>query len=307
MEEKNKQKMQNPQTVTKNPQILVVQKTNVWMIISIILLTALLVGVGVYFFLSSRMKSEQVSQKTQEQKGSQELVVQAEASPTTNTQPTKSTVAQPVTTSVDDLWNKYTNSDLGFSLKVLKNMREPYGQCAYSDKNGDHSYRPSESSVPVKIFEEGSTVYIASEYLYRLKGETKENSRTYYSGCERIANTPAIIKDRNNYFSPEWTIVIKSIIDDSQLDKFLKERYGEGCSLGEKKPSKQTGVFDIVIQGDGKDMGETKCLINYMTVVKYYPAKQKLAAWDIGQACNFYYPNIETCRDKEMTDSFMFE
>ena len=150
------------------------------------------------------------------------------------------------------------------------------------------------------------SIFIVAGQNTPLSGD--ECPKVYTSeGCDKATNSAAIIKDWQNYHSPQWTIVIKNIASDGELDKFLKERYGEGCSLGEKKATKQDGVFNISIKGDGLDMGETKCPLNFMTVVKYYPAKQKVVAWNIGQACNFYYPTAATCYDMEMTDSFIFE
>jgi hypothetical protein len=301
MEKKN-EAVNKEQSSTSTNSPVAVQKTNIWMILFFILLTAMVAGGGVYYYLT-QFKKEGV-QETPPQ-GSQTEVGQPAAS--VIAQPSQVTLTQPTLTSIDDIWNQYTNPALGFSLKVLKNMMEYYGQCYYNDKNGDHSYRPQEAAVPVKIFEEGNMVYIAAEYIYKLTGETKQNSRSYFSGCNKTPNTAETVKDMKNYYSPAWRIQINKVSNDNELEQFLKTRYGEGCSLGAQKPTKQTGVFDIEIKGDGKDLGETKCPLNYMTVVKYYPAKQKVAAWDIGQACNFYYPTIDTCRDQEMTDSFTFE
>ena len=38
----------------------------------------------------------------------------------------------------------------------------------------------------------------------------------------------------------------------------------------------QDGVYDVSIQGDGKDLSETLCPLNYATVVKYYPKGNKV-------------------------------
>ncbi len=268
------------------------------MIISIVLITAIITGGLVYFLLSSTKKSAENTGGTE----SQSPLPSALASPS------GSAAAGPSLSSIDNTWNKYTNPTLGFSLKVLKNMIEPYGQCNYVNTSGDHSYRPRPTSVPVKIFETTDNVYIASEFFYKLTGETKENGKSFFSGCDKVTNTAVIVADRQNYFSPAWRIVIKNITNDAELTQFLKDRYGQGCSLGEKKPTSQSGVFNIVIKGDGKDLSETQCPINFATAVKYYPAKQKVAAWDLGQACTFTTdPNYQTCSDQEIADSFNFE
>lgn len=292
--------MENKQPIIQN-QLLSPPppKTNLWMIISLILITAILAGGGVYFWLISQTKKETVP--TQETKPTPTL--QAEK-PQTSTAPEVS----PRFISLDANWNKYDDPIAGFSLKVPKLMIEPYASCKYVDTAGDHSYRPQEGSVPVKFFLDKGIVYLAAEYTYKLGGETKDASgRTYYSKCDKTPNTVAILADRENYHSPQWQIVIKTISSDAELEQFLKNRYGEGCKLGEKKPFVQEGVFDIQILGDGLDLSETKCPINYMTKVLYYPAGKKVAAWDIGQACGFAYPDFDNCKDTEMTDSFRFE
>lgn len=287
---------QNPSLQNKEQNINTTgaSKTNIWMIISIILITTIVAGSVVYFLLTSK-------------KGVTPTNEPPKTSPTLSSEP-KSSPSPSTITSVDASWNKYTNYQLGLSLKVPKQMMEPYGLCNYNDKNGDHSYRPQEAGIPVKIFEDKDIVYLAAEYNYELSGETKDDTgRTYYSKCDKVANTVTRLSDWENYHSPQWQIVVKNIENDNELEQFLKNRYGEGCSLGAKKPANQNSVFDIEIQGDGLDLGETKCPINYATKVLYYPNKKKVVAWDLGQACSFYYPTIDTCLDTEMSDSFMFE
>lgn len=290
--------MENQQPDIQNQPLPPSPKTNIWMIVSIVLITAIVVGTIVYFWQQAQQKTELLPGKTTE----------TVSPPVTNESTSSALTSSLEITPLDANWNIYNNPVLGFSLKVPLLMIEPYASCKYVETGSDHSYRPQEGPVPVKIFDSEDTVYIASEYNYQLGGETKDASgRTYFSKCDKITNTMARLVDRANYHSPQWQIIIKTINSDNQLEQFLKNRYGEGCSLGEKKAFTQEGVFDIQIQGDGLDLAETKCPINYATKVLYYPAKQKVAAWDLGQACSFAYPSFEDCKDMEMTDSFRFE
>lgn len=171
--------------------------------------------------------------------------------------------------SVDDIWQLYTNYDLGFSLKVLKETKS-YGK--------------------MEIVENNNVVYLITD-----KGTTyqrlQDNLNSSGSDIEKATGIP-------------WAILIKKVNNDEELEKFLKEKYGEGCQLGEKKSTDQTGVFDIQIKGDGKDLGSTKCPVNFLTVVKYYPAKQVVASWDIGQDYNFAVG--DNAVDEEMIESFRF-
>lgn len=291
--------MENQQTTVQPQPLPPPTKTNVWMVISLILLTIIIVGGAVYLWLTGR-KTEIVV-PPQEIKSTP--TVQAEITQTSTISP-----VLPKFISLDETWNQYSDPVLGFTLKVPKMMIEPYASCKYVDTNGDHSYRPQEGALPVKFFSNDGMVYLASEYTYQLSGETADASgRTFFSKCDKTPNNVAILSDRENYHSPLWQIIVKTISSDPELEQFLKNRYGEGCKLGEKKAFSQEGVFDIQIEGDGLDLGETKCPINYMTKVLYSPTRKKVAAWDIGQACSFFYPNFDNCKDMEMVNSFRFE
>jgi len=195
--------------------------------------------------------------------------------------------------SLDETWNQYVNYRLGFSIKFPKTMVTFYGSCRWNEENGDHSYRPDPAIVPVKVFEDVDTVYIAGEYYHELAGETTETTadggmRYYYAECNKVNNSLALLQDPENHYQQMWKMVVKDIYNDDELDGFIKSRYGAGCSLGEKVASEQQdGVYDVRIQGDGKDLPETQCPLNYGTVLKYYPQANRVIAWDLGQAYTF--------------------
>lgn len=209
---------------------------------------------------------------------------------------------------LDDTWIQYTNYQLGFTIKVPKTMAHYYGSCKWSEEGGDHSYRPEPAIVPVKVFEDGNTVYIASEYYYELLGETVEDGVSYFAECQAVTNNLALLQAPENFYQAKWTIVMQEIQDDVQLDAFIKTRYGAGCSLGEKTPwNLQEGVFDVGILGDGKPMETTECLINYATVLKYYSDGNRVISWHLGQT--FTFPGdveYSVIYDGEMVDSFRF-
>jgi hypothetical protein len=209
---------------------------------------------------------------------------------------------------MDDTWIQYTNHRLGFSIKFPKTMAHYYGACIWSEANGDHSYRPDPAIVPVKVFEDGNTVYIANEFYYELLDETTENGVSYFADCRQVTNNLESLQAPENYYNAKWTIVMQEIQDDAQLDGFIKTRYGAGCSLGEKTPwGLQAGVFDVGILGDDKPMETTECLINYATVLKYYPGGGKVISWHLGQAWTFAGDvDYTVIYDGEMADSFRF-
>lgn len=212
---------------------------------------------------------------------------------------------------IDDTWNQYTNFGLGFSIKIPSVKMNAFGACEWNEENGDHSFRPRYALVPVTVFEDANTVYITGEYQHVLSGETRETSenggtRIFYSECEAVLNSLTLLRDPDSY-QEMWAIVVEEVQNDQELEAFLRVRYGEGCSLGEKVEAGQAGVFDIHIQGDGKDLTDTACPINFGTVIKYYPVGGKVVAWNTGQAYTFSADiNNQVTHDQEMIDSFLF-
>jgi hypothetical protein len=166
--------------------------------------------------------------------------------------------------------------------------------------------------VPVRIYEDGDTTYIAGEYYHELSGETKETSadggtRTFYSECQAVTVNLDLLRDPDNYHHTMWKLVAVEVHDDAELEAFIKSRYGSGCSIKEKEATGQDGVYRVRIQGDGKDLSETLCPLNYGTVVKYYPEGNKVIAWDLGQAGTFVGAlDYSVTYDLEMVDSFYF-
>jgi len=284
---------------------------NTWVIVISILATALIVGGGVYAWQRSSLKStEQNLQQQIYMLESQIKLLQQSASqdnndipPLTNESPNEIEIVSDLT-SLDQTWDLYTNNKYGFSIKVPKKMFHSYGSiCEWKTD----SYRPKRGIVPVKIFED-ENIYISSEYFYELTGETVKNSIHYYSGCDKIINSLSHLKNEKYFQQQSWEFVIKNVSSDIELENFIKERYGSGCKLGSKNASNQAGVFNVSIQGDGKDLEETKCPLNYATVLKFYPAKNRVISWHLGQESIFVVDeSYQNVYDQEMVDSFRFK
>lgn len=210
---------------------------------------------------------------------------------------------------LDETWSTYTNHKLGFSINFPVTMMHFLGSCRW-DEAGE-SYRPEYAYVPVRIFEDEKMVYIAGEYFHELGGETRETSadggtRRRFAECESVDNSLELLQDPEG-FHQHWAIEAREVSGDEALDAFIKGRYGAGCSLGEKVPSAQDGVYDVTILGDGKDLEQTECPLNFGTVVKYYPEGNKVVAWDTGQAYTFAADEtFSVTYDQEMIDSFRF-
>lgn len=262
-----------------------------------IILTALIVGAGMYYWLKKSTpytpdKAESIEQAsdTISSKGQGEIV------------------------SLDENWNAYTNKTLGISFKFPKQYGHSYGSCVWN--KSEKSYRPEMALVPTQIFEDPASqaLYIASEYFYNLtdeesRGSDEEGYISRYGGCQKVTSSISLLAARDLHTNQNWKIDIQSAGSDTELDLFLKSRYGTGCSFGGTKPTAQPGTLEVNIQDDGKDISETACPINYITKVLYSPALGRVVAFDLGQACTFY-KNIEEsvdCLDFEMADTFTFE
>jgi len=182
--------------------------------------------------------------------------------------------------SVDDVWNKYINHELGFSIKVPKEVTHPDGACFWNEAEGDHSYRTEDAVVPIKIFEERKKVYVSTEYFYKLIDVIEEGGRNYYSDCKKVENSLEKLKDPEYYRQRVWEIAVGSVRSEGELDGFVKEVFGSGCHADERSPASQSGVFDVRIGGDYMDEHpKTTCFVNYGYVLKYFPEERKVVAW----------------------------
>ncbi len=208
-------------------------------------------------------------------------------------------------TELDETWNQFTDYRRGFSIRFPKKMVTFRGSCTWNEDQG--SFRPELAPVPVRIFEDANDVYIAAEHYYELAGERQVGGKAYYDECNLVTNSLELLQEPDAFKEPYWQLVVEDIHNDAELDSFIKERYFPGCSLGEQLPSLQDGVVDVRIQGDGKDLAESQCPLNFATVLKYFPAGNKVVAWDRGQS--YYFPadvNYSVVYDQEMEDSFRF-
>lgn len=216
------------------------------------------------------------------------------------TQAISPTISKPIytLTSIDNTWNLYTNNQLGFSMQIPKTTSEYGGSCV--------SGKLSNSSVPVKIFNDNQSIYITTEYFY----EFPVNNI-----CQKTINSLNIVDQRANQWKnggkdnlivpKNWHIITANINNDSELENFIKINYGSGCKLGSKSLS-PAGVYDVKVDGDGLELDVSKCPINYIYALKYSPEFHKIASWGIGQEVVFSSDNYKQSYDADMVNSFKF-
>lgn len=208
----------------------------------------------------------------------------------------------------EEIWNKYINSQLGFSMRIPKEVDVLF--TCLSEKI---------FQVPVKVFEdiENGIVYISAEYYYETEWDSE--LETFTGLCEKVVYSLESIRSesekRENKPFLGWTVLIRTVKNKDDLDKFIKEYYGSGCFAIGKIPWKQEGVYEISIRGEnwarkGVDLENATCPLNYQYKVLYAPEKNKIMSINLGQECTFGtnpYSKSYRCYDEEMTSGFRFE
>jgi len=146
----------------------------------------------------------------------------------------------------------------------------------------------------------GNNFYLTQKYDVEVNKQTGELIKT--------ENTfiPEYIKNNYSYPMP-WHIVILDVEDEKDLDLIIKQKLGSGCSYKSKITTSFEGNYRVEIEGDGKDLGETLCSVNYANYIIYSPIAKKIAFWSLGQECNIGLGfTANNCFDQQISNSFHF-
>ena len=201
------------------------------------------------------------------------------------------------------IWSKYINDELGFSIDIPN--KKVYGLYSCDPKKV--------IQVPVKVFEdnENGVVYISQEYYYNSKYDSELGR--HVGECRKIIEQPSGLKPHLG-----WAIVIKTVKNEDELDKFIKENYGSGCCAKDKKSWKTdyqklgAYAYDIHVIGEGDTMGTTYGTTSCAKAwagrhkVLYFPEENKVMSVMLGQEPTFWN-NLHQAYDPKMIDSFRFE
>lgn len=281
-----------------------IKKSNIFkylFIASIIVILALIIGF--YFLLNNKINQLSNKQTT-------ELTPDSIQKPT-NSEETIPTIIPTIISTESTLIEKdtnnnlYTNNKFGFSLIIPK-----FAIGSIECKKETDSYRPKSGNVSINFFENKETIYLAADNFYRLTGEQKTSEGiSNFSGCEKLKTNFELIEE-DKVSSGNITslkIYAANIKNDDELEQFIKSKYGLGCKLGKKTKLDTTEVFDVSILGDGKDLGESECPMNFMVKLRYNQTKSKLVLFELGQACNLAKNSTgNSCYDFEIVDSLKF-
>lgn len=154
--------------------------------------------------------------------------------------------------------------------------------------------------LPNQVLGKGNNFYLTQKYDVEVNKQTGELIKT--------ENTfvPEYIKNNYSYPMP-WHIVILDVEDEKDLDLIIKQKLGSGCSYKSKITTSFEGNYRVKIEGDGKDLGETLCSVNYANYIIYSPIAKKIAFWSLGQECNIGLGfTFNNCFDLKISDSFHF-
>ncbi len=209
-------------------------------------------------------------------------VSEVTSTPTTVPVVTSTESRESTLTEIDDEWNLYTNYKYRFTLKTPKRALFT-NTCSTADMIEE----------PVNFFENQDTIYFANQYFNEKIGDSciKQETKITNMNSWQISNLP---------------IYVTKVSNDEEIEQFIKLKFGSGCSLGEKTQSGKNNIFNISILGDGKDLDETECPINYVIEPKYNYSKQELLIFIEGQACAFYKNTGYECYIEEIVNSLEF-
>lgn len=279
-------------------------KDRFFIYVSVILSIFLIVAIAaiIYLLMQNKILADKIavpSDTNQASAGFSQIIPTGTMAPT----PPKGNTR----TSIDSVWDLYTNNTLGFSIKIPKNFYHASGACQWND--AEKSYRPKVGLVPSSVFELPDSVYISSKDFYELGGETNKDGVSYFSQCTKVENTLAKLQDKNYFQEQDWKIIRGNILSEEGLVGFIKDNYGQTCKVGAKKPTSQPDVFDVSIDMGGAGPGAPEangCFINYAYAIKYSPSRKKAFTWVLGQATQFAKSATWDSYDTEMADSFKF-
>lgn len=247
------------------------------------LVVALLVGGGIFVWQKARLNQikEEKNAKVRELE-QQILSLQEEVDNLKEKTPDPNSKKGSEIVEIDDTWNEYRNFNLGFSIKFPKQI---LGNNPFCDDS-------SPEMTPVGVYEGSSAVYITEKSFYRKQD------------CKKMETTFNRLEDESIQKDPHrasWKIITQKAKDQKEVENFIKNHYGEACSLEFKEDPARKGVYSIDIKGNPSE----GCIVNFMYVAKYSPAVNRVVVWNMGQDYEFPAGSQKTY-DEMMKESFNF-
>lgn len=195
--------------------------------------------------------------------------------------------------SLDETWDKYTNYRLGFSMKIPKTT-------------AGVNCEGKEIRIPFKYFENKEDDSVAFYEEYWFERGPHYNPATG-KPCKKVSPS---IEDLKKHWGELWKIRVRTVNNEDGLNKLVKEfsktcflsAHWE-CSLGKLVPSKQNGVYEVIVK-----YKYPECHPTSRYKILYSPKKNKAMSLCWGRPCTFWVEKTadSPCYDREMVDSFRF-
>ena len=210
---------------------------------------------------------------------------------------------------LDEVWSKYLNHRLGFSLKIPKQMFRADAGCQQHGSGDVIYFTPEQGLLPVVVLEGTDRVIITTKtdiILSSSSAATEKNPNPLNDQCEIIENSFQYAFDLD-YTSYNWEIVLREIGSEADLESLVDAYYGECFSVGDFTPVEGKDYMRGKILGDGKPVEESKCLVRWGYQLLYSSELKIAATWHTGQSIHFSDSFMtETSYDGEMIASFEF-
>ena len=182
----------------------------------------------------------------------------------------------------------YENQDMGISMKIPREFYNYNLDCSVVD--GRAKMTPGMDEMKVYALDNGFVLGGTVAYKYEVEnGKCKQ--RDFYN-----------VENRTTFYIQEY--IAKN---ESEINEFLQEVYGETCKLDELVPLEQENVFRFQFSSSDGVMGpEGGCFANWAFRNFYNQETGQIIYWDIGQDFNFLRGIDQGPYDQEISDSLMF-
>ena len=192
-------------------------------------------------------------------------------------------------------WVDYDNEGYGFSFRypLMAIHNKWWGNLAEQDNFLD-------LLLPLQVLRKDNNFYLSQRYDVEIDWQTGELIKTDNTFIPEY-------KENDRSYPLPWHIVIFDVEDEARLDSVIKQKLGSGCRYKSKIATDFPDNYRVEIDGDGKDLGETLCPVNYANYIIYSPLLKRVAFWSVGQECNIGLGFMsDNCFDGEISDSFHF-
>lgn len=191
-------------------------------------------------------------------------------------------------------WLEYKNEEYGFIFNYPSVSVDNYLW-----GNLTETLPLSEILLPNQVLSKDNNFYLHQQYSLKKDEQTGAISKT--------ENTFMPEYDESYSYPIAWHIIILDVNNESDLDEVIKKKLGPGCKYKSKIPTNFNDNYRIEIDGDGKDLGDTLCPVNYQNYIIYSPDQKKVAFWSTGQECQIGLGFMaNNCFDQKISESFHF-